>query len=327
MNAQSIIPPEPIAVIGAGNMGSGIAQAFAQVGFSVRVRDVEEKVLARGRAQVERMLAGAVERKKMTPARREEVVSRIRFTTDLSEAVSGAGLVVEAIFEDLEVKNALFRELAERVDPGTIVATNTSSLSVGRLAEGFPDPGRFAGLHFFFPAPINKLVEVVGGPATRPEVLAELDRLSYRLRKIPIRTTDSAGFCVNRFFVPYLNEACRVVEEGLASMATVEEVGRELFRATLGPFELMNVTGIPIAFHAQTSLAKAFGPAYAPARLLEEKFRGGGPWPWKETLVDPAAKPKVRDRFIGLTVGIATRLVEEGVATPEATDRGAIVGL
>ncbi len=327
MSVQSITPPGPIAVIGAGNMGGGIAQAFAQAGFSVRVRDVDDRVLSRGRAQVERMLTGAVERKKMTAARREEVLARLRFTTDLKEAVSDAVLVVEAIFEELEVKTALFRELAGLVRPQTIVATNTSSLSVGRLAEGFPNPGRFAGLHFFFPAPINKLLEVVGGPATRPEVLAELDRLGYRLRKIPIRTTDSAGFCVNRFFVPYLNEACRLVEEHVASMATVEEVGRELFRATLGPFELMNVTGIPIAFHAQSSLARAFGPAYAPSRLLEEKFRSGGPWPWKETTVDPAAKPRVRDRFIGLTVGIATRLVEEGVATPEATDRGAMVGL
>ncbi|MHB1866748.1 MAG: 3-hydroxyacyl-CoA dehydrogenase/enoyl-CoA hydratase family protein [Thermoplasmata archaeon] len=327
MSGPSITPPGPIAVIGAGNMGSGIAQAFAQAGFSVRVRDVDDRMLSRGRAHVERMLTGAVERKKMTAARREEVLSRIRFTTDLKEAATDAILVVEAIFEDLEVKNALFRELADVVGRETIVATNTSSLSVGRLAEGFPDPGRFAGLHFFFPAPINQLLEVVGGPATRPEVLAELDRLGYRLRKIPIRTTDSAGFCVNRFFVPYLNEACRLVDEGVASMATVEEVGRELFRATLGPFELMNVTGIPIAFHAQTSLAQAFGPAYAPSRLLEEKFRSGGLWPWKETAVDPAAKPKVRDRFIGLTVGIATRLVVEGVATAEATDRGAVVGL
>ncbi len=327
MKGQSIIPPGPVAVIGAGTMGSGIAQALAQAGFSVRVRDVDTRVLDRGRAQVERMLAGAVERKKMTAARKEEVLSRLQFTTDLKEAATGAVLVVEAIFEDLEVKNALFRELAGLVGETTLVATNTSSLSVGRLAEGFPDPGRFAGLHFFFPAPINKLLEVVGGPATRPEMLDELDRLGYRLRKIPIRTADRAGFCVNRFFVPYLNEACRLVEEGVASMATVEEVGRELFRATLGPFELMNVTGIPIAFHAQTSLAQAFGPAYAPSRLLEEKFRSGGPWPWKATTVDPDKKARVRDRFIGLTVGIAARLVEEGVATAEATDRGALVGL
>jgi enoyl-CoA hydratase/3-hydroxyacyl-CoA dehydrogenase len=327
MNDHSINPAKPIAVIGAGNMGSGIAQAFAQVGYSVRVRDVDERMLNRGRAQVEKMLSGAVDRKKMTAARKEEVLSRIRFTTNLSEAVTDAALVLEAIFEDREVKTALFRDLAALVRPETVVATNTSSLSVGDLAEGFPDPGRFAGLHFFYPAPINKLLEVVGGPATRPEVLEELDRVGYRLRKIPIRTKDSAGFCVNRFFVPYLNEACRIVEEKLASMATVEEVGRELFRASLGPFELMNVTGIPIAFHAMSSLARAFGPAYAPSRLLEEKFHSGGIWPWKETQVDSSAKPLVRERFLGLTLGIATRLVEEGVATAEATDRGAVVGL
>ncbi len=112
MSVQSITPPGPIAVIGAGNMGSGIAQAFAQAGFSVRVRDVDDRVLSRGRAQVERMLTSAVERKKMTAARREEVLARLRFTTDLKEAVSDAVLVVEAIFEELEVKTALFRARA-----------------------------------------------------------------------------------------------------------------------------------------------------------------------------------------------------------------------
>ncbi len=308
-------------------MGSGIAQACAQAGFHLRVRDVDAPALARGRALIEKMLAGAVERRKLTPARRDEVLARIEFTTDLTEAVRGTALVIEAVFEDEAVKRDLFRELAPLVGPETLVATNTSSLSVTGLAEGFPNPGRFAGLHFFFPAAINKLVEIVGGARTDPSTLSELERFSYLVRKIPITTADRAGFCVNRYFVPYLNEAARLAEESAASLATIEEVGRELFGATLGPFELMNVTGIPIAFHAETSLYRAFGPAYAPAPRLEEQFRSGKPWPWKETEVEPEKKPVVRARFLGLTFGIATRLVEEGVATAEATDRGAVVGL
>ncbi|MGI0155960.1 MAG: enoyl-CoA hydratase-related protein, partial [Thermoplasmata archaeon] len=127
--------------------------------------------------------------------------------------------------------------------------------------------------------------------------------------------------------VPYLNEASRLSEENVASLATIEEVGRELFGATLGPFELMNVTGVTIAFHAESSLHHAFGPAYAPSRPLEAQFRSGKPWPWKETTVEPEKKAAVRDRLLGLTIGIATRLVEEGVASAEATDRGATVGL
>jgi len=308
-------------------MGSGIAQACAQAGFTVRVRDVDEAAIARGKGLLEKMLTGAVERKKMTPAKRDEVLARVTFSTDLTSTVRDAALVIEAVFEEYGVKGALFAEVAPLVGRDTIVATNTSSLSVTELAAPFPHPGRFAGLHFFYPAAVNKLLEIIAGAATDRATMAELERFAYLIRKIPIETADRAGFCVNRFFVPYLNEATRLAEENVASLATIEEVGRELFGATLGPFELMNVTGIAIAFHAETSLYRAFGPAYAPSKLLESQFRANQPWRWKETEVDPSKKGAVRERFLGLTFGIATRLVEEGVATPEATDRGATVGL
>ena len=324
---RSIRPPALVAVLGAGNMGSGIAQTCAEAGFVVRVRDVDQAAIDRGRGLIEKTLAGAVERGKATPARRDEILGRISFTTDLPEAVRGATLVIEAVFEEELVKHALFAEVAPLVGSNTIVVTNTSSFSVTALARAFPEPGRFAGLHFFFPAAINRLVEVVAGEATEPAVRAALVTFSETLGKLPIETADHAGFCVNRYFVPYLNEAARMAEEQFASMATIEEVGRELFGATLGPFELMNLTGIPIAFHAETTLQVAFGPAYAPAKLLEEQFRSGKPWPWRETTVEPEKKSAVRERLLGLTIGIATRLVEEKVATPEAVDRGAIVGL
>jgi enoyl-CoA hydratase / 3-hydroxyacyl-CoA dehydrogenase len=327
MPISSLNPPQPVAILGGGNMGSGIAQACAQAGFSVRVRDVDAAAIARGRTLVETMLQGGIDRGKLTPAKRDEILGRISFSTDLKEAVDGAALVVEAVFEEESVKRALFEEVGPLVGPTTVVATNTSSLSVTSLARGFPRPARFAGLHFFYPAAINRLVEVIAGEATEPATVGELERFCYRLRKIPISTADRAGFCVNRYFVPYLNEAARLSDEGVASLATIEEVGRELFGATLGPFELMNVTGLPIAFHSQTSLYRAFGPAYAPSPLLERQFKSGQPWPWKNTTVEPARKEAVRRRLLGLTLGIATRLVEEGVATPEAVDRGATVGL
>jgi len=327
MVVPSLRPPAVVAVLGGGNMGSGIAQACAQAGFTVRVRDVDAAAIARGRGLIEKMLQGAIDRKKTTPAKRDAVLARISFGTDLAEAVRDASLVVEAVFEDRDVKRSLFAELAPLVGRDAVVATNTSSLSVTELGEGFPNPGRFAGLHFFYPASINKLVEIIGGAATEKPVLRELERFSYLIRKLPITTEDRAGFCVNRFFVPYLNEAARLAEEEVASLATIEEVGRELFGATLGPFELMNVTGVAIAFHAETSLYRAFGPAYAPSKRLESQFRSNETWRWKETEVEPTKKGAVRDRFLGLTLGIATRLVEEGVATAEATDRGATVGL
>jgi len=323
----SLRPPASVAVVGAGTMGSGIAQACAQAGFSVRVRDLDAPSVARGLGLIQKSLDGAIERQKMTAAERERILGRISFGTDLSEAVTGSSLVIEAVFEDPAVKRSLLEELAPLVRSDAIVATNTSSLSVTSLGQGFPHPERFAGLHFFFPAAVQKLIEIIGGASTAPSTLRTLERFSYLLRKIPIETADRAGFCVNRYFVPYLNESARLAEEGVASLATIEKVGRELFGAKLGPFELMNVTGIPIAYHAQSSLYQAFGPAYAPAKRLEEQFRAGTPWPWKQTTVEPENESIVRRRLLGLTLGIATRLVEEGVATAEATDRGATVGL
>ena len=324
---RAVVPPGPIAVLGAGNMGSGIAQAAAQAGFRVRIRDLNDEFLARGRAAIEKTLDGAIQRGKATATSEAEILSRIEFTTDVAAAVKDAVLVVEAVFEEEPIKRAVFEEVARSVPPDTIVATNTSSLSVARLAEGFPNPGRFAGLHFFYPAAVNRLLEVIAGPSTWPETRDELLALGYRLRKIPIEVHDAAGFAVNRFFVPYLNEASRMAGESLASLATIEEVGREVYGTTLGPFELMNVTGIPIALHSETSLGAAFGRAYAPSDGLRNQFAAKQPWNWKATAVEPGKKAVVRERFLGLTFGIAARLVEEGVASPEATDRGAVVGL
>jgi enoyl-CoA hydratase/3-hydroxyacyl-CoA dehydrogenase len=327
MTGKHLAPPDPITILGSGNMGSGIAQAFAQAGFPVRVRDLTSDQLARGRAAVETTLDGAIRRGKLTAAQREEILGRITFTTSLPDAVQGSRLVVEAVFEEESVKAALFRELAPLVAEETIVATNTSSLSVTRLGKDFPHPGRFAGLHFFYPAAINQLLEIVGGDATSPHVLSTLTELGYRLKKIPITVKDSAGFVVNRFFVPFVNEAVRMAQEGLASLPTIEEVGREVTGASNGPFEVMNLTGIPISAHSMESLETAFGPAYDPADLLLEQAKAGQPWAWRDGQVEPDRKAAVQSRFEGLLVGIATRLVEEGVGSPEAVETGANVGL
>ncbi|MCI4345534.1 MAG: enoyl-CoA hydratase-related protein [Thermoplasmata archaeon] len=327
MVAPPLLPPARVGVLGAGNMGSGIAQACAQAGYTVRVRDVDEASLARGRAAIEKTLQGGIDRKKITPSQRDQILSRLQFTTDLREAVEGAALVVEAVFEEEAVKRAVFAEVGQHAPPEAIVATNTSSLSVSALARGFPSPGRFAGLHFFYPAAINKLLEVVGGTETSPSTLNTLERFAYRLRKIPIRTADRAGFAVNRYFVPYLNESARMAGEKVASLATIEKVGRETFGTALGPFELMNITGIPIAHHSMGSLEAAFGAPYAASPALRAQFEKKQPWGWKETTVEPELEPAVRERLLGLVFGIAAELVEEHVATPEATDRGATVGL
>jgi enoyl-CoA hydratase / 3-hydroxyacyl-CoA dehydrogenase len=308
-------------------MGSGIAQACAQAGFLVRVRDLDATLLARSKSSIEKTLQGGIERKKLTPIRRDEILGRISFTTEIPAAVEGAALIIEAVFEDEAVKSALFADVARAAAPDAIIATNTSSLSVTKLQQHVSYPARFAGLHFFWPAAINKLLEVIAGEQTDPEVIHALEQFGYGLRKIPIQVRDSPGFAVNRFFVPFLNESARMAGEGLASLRTIEEVGRELFETSLGPFELMNVTGIPIALHSETTLANAFGGPYSVASQLDSQFRSGKPWDWNGTELEADRKAAVRDRFLGLVIGIATRLVEEGVARPEDIDRGAVVGL
>ncbi len=327
MAAPQISIVQPVAVLGAGNMGSGIAQACAEAGFQVRLYDLEDSILARARDRIAAMLQGAVDRRKLSGTERDKILARIGATTDLAAAVREVTLVVEAVFEEEPVKRELFARLAPVVGGEAVVATNTSSLSVTRLQRDFPAPGRFAGMHFFFPAAINRLVEVVGGERTAPATVRALEGFSYRLHKIPIRVEDRAGFAVNRFFVPFLNEATRLADERVATLATIESVGRELFGTKLGPFELMNQTGVAIAYHSMRSLEASFGRAYAPTASLRQQFEATKPWPWKESAVEPDRTEPVRERLLGLVFGIATQLAEEGVATPEATDRGAVVGL
>ena len=316
-----------VAVLGAGNMGSGIAQAFAAAGFSVWMRDVKPEFVEKGRQRIEGPLRKRVEQGKDTAANVDALLARIRGTTDLAEAVRDADLVVEAVFEDLKVKKEVFAEASRSAKPACIFATNTSSLSVSEIAAATDRPDRFAGLHFFFPAAVNKLVEVVAGERTDPKVVAELMAASRAIGKVPIQTADAYGFAVNRFFVPWVNESVRLLEEGVADIATIDAAAKEAFGITMGPFELMNVTGVPISLHAERTLHQGFGEYYAPAKRLVHQVEvekkdwtlGGAP--------DPAKFDAVKERLLGVVFGIAARLVEEGVATAVDTDKGATVGL
>ena len=315
-----------VAVLGAGNMGSGIAQACAQAGLPVAVRDLRPELVEAGRKRVEGPLRKRVEVGKMAAADFDALLARMTWTTDLAEAVGDADLVIEAVFEDLSVKKQVFAEVSRLAPEHCVFASNTSSLSVTDMAAVTDRPERFGGLHFFFPAAVNKLVEVVAGARTDPFVVEALLTFSRRIAKVPIRTTDRAGFAVNRFFVPWVNEAVRIVEEKVADVPTVEAAAKEAFGISMGPFELMNVTGVPISLHAQSSLHRAFGEAYRPAKLLEAQVAAKKDWDLSGS-PDPARSRAVADRLLGVAFGIAARLVEEGVATAADTDKGATVGL
>ena len=315
-----------VCVIGAGNMGSGIAQSFASAGYEISLMDIEQRFVDAGFARIRGPLEKRVAKGKMRPDELSSMMGRIKGFTVLKDAVEGAGLVIEAVFEDLEVKRKLFAELDTLCAPGTILASNTSSLSITEMGNSTFRPERFAGLHYFYPAAVNQLLEVVAGQKTAPEVVKALLELGRNTGKIPIEVKDAPGFAVNRFFVPWLNEACRMVEEGLANPITVDEAAKDAFKISMGPFELMNATGVPIAFHAETSLARGLGKFYEPSELLARQASQNKPWEIKGE-VDKSRFAAVRERLFAVTWGIAVKLVEDGVSSIEDTDTGATTGL
>lgn len=314
-----------VGVIGAGNMGSGIAQKFAQEGIHVVMVDMKDEYVARGLDTIRSMLEEAVQRKIVTNQQSEEILSRVQGATDYG-AVADADLVIEAVFEDKQVKSDVFRKLDEVCRPETILATNTSSFYVREFGEQTSRPERFIGLHYFYHPAKNRLLEVIPFEETSEETV-EKSLLAAKLHgKTPILVKDAPGFAVNRFFVPFLNEAARLLEEGVADIPTIEEAARRAFKIPMGPFQLMNVTGIPIAVHAATTLGNELGPFYAPCNRLKTQMSLGEQWDLEGPVAE-ATIPVVIDRLYGVCLGVAAALVDEGVATKEDTDRGAKIGL
>jgi enoyl-CoA hydratase/3-hydroxyacyl-CoA dehydrogenase len=314
-----------IGIIGAGNMGSGIAQKMAQEGLRVVIVDLKEEFVERGIATIRQMLEEGVQRKIFTTEQAHDILSRIIGTTDF-QTIADADLVIEAVFEDKKVKSDLFKNLDQICSQKTILATNTSSFYVKEFAEQTLRPDRFVGLHYFYHPAKNRLLEVIPHDGTSTETL-EKSLLAAKLHgKTSIVVKDAPGFAVNRFFVPFLNEAARMLEEGMANIPTIEGAAKQAFKIGMGPFELMNVTGIPIAVHSSTTLGNELGPFYATAEILKGQMEKNENWDLTGD-VDESKIPEVIDRFYGVCLGVAAALVDEGVASIEDTDRGAKIGL
>ncbi len=314
-----------IGIIGAGNMGAGIAQKTAQEGLDVVMVDLKPEFVDRGLNSIRETLEQGVERRIFRPEQVEDILSRIHGTPDL-EAVRDCDLVIEAVFEDEQVKKDLFARLDDICDPKTILATNTSSFSVDQIGEGTKRTDRFIGLHFFFHPAKNRLLEIIPGSHTSPETVNACRRFSQLTGKTDILVKDETGFAVNRFFVPWLNESIRIFEEGWADCATIDQANMDTLGIGMGPFLLMNVTGIPIAYHSMINFQNNLGPFYAPSPKLKELFESGELWPL-EGEVDQGVLEKVSDRILGAVFYVAATLVEEGVADMTDTDVGAKVGL
>lgn len=317
---------EKIGVVGAGNMGAGIAQKYATEGFQVVVVDLDAASAERGRERVTRTLEEGVARKIFTPEQRDQILGRMSFTADRDQ-LKGAALVVEAIFEDKKVKQDLFKDLDARLGPETILATNTSSFYVDDVAEPCKHKERVLGLHYFYHPAKNRLVEVIAGTATSRAAFDKAWAIQEQTGKNPIESADAPGFIVNRFFVPWLNESMRLVEEKLADVATVEWAAKKAFGVGMGPFELMNVTGVPITLHAATTLGQELSPFYKPCDLIRPVVDAKKNWDLSGT-PDEAKLDLVAERLWGVVAQIACAIVfDEKVCTLEDCDLGARVGL
>jgi enoyl-CoA hydratase/3-hydroxyacyl-CoA dehydrogenase len=314
-----------IGVIGAGNMGSGIAQKIIQEGIAVVMVDTQEAFVQKGVSTIKKMLAQGVERKIFTERQVEEILGRLTATTDMNQ-VADADLVIEAVFEDKAVKTEVFKKLDAVCQPKTILATNTSSYYVKDFVKAISRPDRFVGYHYFYHPAKNRLLEIIPHEGTSAETMEKAVLAAKLHAKTAIVVKDAPGFAVNRFFVPFLNEAVRLLEEGVADIATIEEAAKRGFKIGMGPFELMNVTGVPIALHAATTLGNALGPFYAPAAMLKAQVDKKENWSL-DGKVDESRLQPVIDRLYGVCLGVAAALVDEGVASIEDTDRGAKIGL
>lgn len=265
-----------IGVVGAGTMGSGIAQLAAQKGFRVVLYDMNEELVNKGKARIASMLVKLVEKGKLTEADKETALANLEATSDLTR-MGQAHVVIEAIVEDLKIKQDMFRQLDAVLGPDAILSTNTSSLSITSIAQATTRPDRVAGMHFFNPAPIMKLVEVVRGYHTSDTTVELLMGLARDFGKEPIEVKkDSPGFIVNRIMMPQFVEAMRLVEEGVATMEDVDKAVKLGLNYPMGPFELQDFAGVDIGLHVLNYFYEEFKDArFAAPQSLKQVVRAG----------------------------------------------------
>jgi 3-hydroxybutyryl-CoA dehydrogenase len=264
-----------VGVVGAGTMGAGIAEAAARAGCPVRLHDAFPAAVAKALERIERSLRRSVERGSLSEDEAEATLARLEPAETL-DALSGCDLVIEAAPEDRDLKVDLFRRLDAACPAPALLATNTSSLSVTAIGAVVADPGRVVGMHFFNPAPVMRLVEVVAGAGSREETVVAAEALAERMGKTPVRASDTPGFIVNRVARPFYGEALRLVGEGLAGVASVDETMRELgFR--MGPFELIDLIGVDVNLAVTRSVWEAtfHEPRYRPHAIQQRLVDAG----------------------------------------------------
>jgi 3-hydroxybutyryl-CoA dehydrogenase len=236
-------------VLGAGTMGNGIAQVAAQIGCNVIMRDIEDRFVSKGIQSIDKFLSKSVEKGKMDAKEKQAILGRIKGTTDMKE-LKNADFIIEVVLEELDLKKRVFKELDELCRPDVILASNTSSMSITEIAAATKRPDKVVGMHFFNPVPLMKLVEIIRGYYSSDNTVSVTTELAKKMGKITVEVKkDSPGFIVNRIMIPHFLEAIKIVEEGVASIQDVDVAVKNGLNYPMGPFELMDLTGIDIAYH------------------------------------------------------------------------------
>jgi len=324
-----------IGVAGSGAMGSGIAQVAASAGHKVTVYDTNEQALTKAAAGLENSLQKLVEKQKISSAQKSDILGNIRFTHNLND-LAGCHLVIEAIVENLDVKKQLFAQLEKITGGNSVLASNTSSLSITSIAAACSNPARVLGIHFFNPATLMPLVELIPGVATEGDLLNGCKNLVDGWGKTTVIAKDTPGFIVNRVARPFYSEALRIYEEGIAGMATIDWAMRELGGFRMGPFELMDLIGHDVNYVVTETVWKQFyyDPRFKPAlsqkRLLEAGFlgrksgRGFYDYSANTTLPEPVKDPvlgaQILNRILAMLINEAADTLYFGIASREDID-------
>ena len=266
---------ENIGVVGAGTMGSGIAQTCALSGFPVSMQDVSEQVLQKGLSSIEKSLNRLVQKDKLDANSKNQALSRISMSTDLT-SVSESDLIIEAATENMEIKISIFSKLSKMCADHTILASNTSSLSLTSLASFAKDPQNIIGMHFFNPVPLMKLVEIIRAMQTSNETYEAIESLTRALGKEPVSVKDSPGFVVNRMLVPMINEAAFILYEGLANREEIDAAMKLGANHPIGPLALADMIGIDVCLYVMNVLLEEFGDSkFRPCPLLKQMVNAG----------------------------------------------------
>ena len=264
-----------IGVIGAGTMGAGIAQVFAENGYTVIIKEVQEDLYLRGLKNIEKILDRGIKKEKITATDKAETLSRLTGTTEVND-LADCDLVVEAAVENMKIKKLIFEELDKVCKPEAILATNTSSLSITDVAISTQRPDKVIGMHFFNPVPVMKLVEVIKGIATSDATVATILELAQSLGKEPVKVEEAPGFVVNRILIPMINEAVGILADGVASVEDIDLAMRLGANHPIGPLGLADLIGNDVNLAIMEVLYEEFGDSkYRPHPLLRKMVRGG----------------------------------------------------